>query len=225
MASLLKRIRDLISANLHAMLDQAEDPEKMVNEYLRQMQDQLYEARMAVAAAMADENKLHRLWTTNQALSQEWEDKAAAALKAGKEDLAKQALLRRRNYLTLAETYQKQYEAQDKQVEELQDALVKLEAKIAEAKARRELIVAKKHRAETQEAIVATVRTLGESTTAFEGLAALEERVDDRLARAEAMAELEGGALETRLEDVEQEDVVEQDLAELKKKLGMEEEA
>jgi phage shock protein A len=222
MASLLKRIRDLVSANLHAMLDKAEDPEKMVNEYLRQMQDQLYEARTAVAAAMADENKMHRLWSTNKALAEEWEGKAEAALKAGKEDLAKQALMRRRNYLQLSETYEKQYEAQDKQVEELQGALAKLEAKIAEAKARRELIIAKKHRAETQEAIVTTVRTLGESTTAFEGLAALEERVDDRLARAEAMAELEGGALETRLQDVEAEEIVETDLAELKKKLGME---
>lgn len=222
MASLLKRIRDLVSANLHAMLDKAEDPEKMVNEYLRQMQDQLYEARTAVAAAMADENKMHRMWTTNQALADEWEEKAKAALKAGKEELAKQALARRRNYMALAETYEEQYESQDKQVEELQDALAKLEAKIAEAKARRELIIAKKHRADTQEAIVTTVRTLGESTTAFEGLAALEERVDDRLARAEAMAELEGGALEARMEDVEMEDVVEEDLADLKKKLGME---
>jgi phage shock protein A len=222
MASLLKRIRDLISANLHSMLDNAEDPEKMVNEYLRQMQDQLYEARTAVAAAMADENRLHRLWTSNQAMADEWEAKATSAVKAEKEDLAKQALVRRRQFLKLAESYKEQYEAQDVQVEELQDALAKLEAKISEAKARRELIIAKKHRAETQEAIVATVRTLGNSTSAFEGLSRLEERVDERLDRAEAMAELEGGALESRFEDIDAEAAAEEDLAELKKKLGME---
>ncbi|MBN1484443.1 MAG: PspA/IM30 family protein [Chloroflexia bacterium] len=222
MASLLKRIRDLVSANLNAMLDKAEDPEKMVNEYLRQMQDQLYETRTAVAAAMADENKLHRLWTSNQAMADEWESKATAALQAEKEDLAKQALIRRRGYLQLAESYQKQYESQDQQVEELRDALAKLEAKIAEAKARRELIIAKKHQAETQEAIVATVRTLGDSTTAFEGLGRMEEKVNDRLAQAQAMAELEGGALEIQMEDVEADTAAEADLAELKKKLGME---
>jgi phage shock protein A len=222
MASLLKRIRDLVSANLHAMLDKAEDPEKMVNEYLRQMQDQLYEARTAVAAAMADENRLHRLWSSNQAMADEWEEKASSAVIADKEDLAKQALVRRRHYMQLAESYEEQYEAQDEQVEELQDALAKLEAKIAEAKTRRELIIAKKHRAETQEAIVATVRTLGNSTSAFEGLSRLEERVDERLDRAEAMAELEGGALESRFEDLDAETAAEEDLAELKKKLGME---
>lgn len=221
MPSLLKRIRDLISANLNAMLDRAEDPEKMVNEYLRQLQDQIYEARTAVAAAMADQDKLHRLWTANQALADEWQAKAEAALKAGKEDLAKQALIRRQAPLKLAQSYREQYEAQEKQVEELQDALAKLEAKVAEARARRELIIAKKHRAETQEAIVRTVQMLGHGTSALEGLAALEERVDDRLARARAMAELEGGALEARFTDLDVEAAAEADLAELKKKLGL----
>lgn len=221
MTSLLKRIRDLISANLHAMIDQAEDPEKMVNEYLRQLQDQLYEARTTVAAAMADEDKLHRMWTSNQVLADEWQAKAEAGLKAGKEDLAKQALLRRRAFQQIADSYKEQYEAQDKQVEELQEALSKLEARIAEARTRREIIVAKKHQAETQEAIVRTVRTLGDSTTAFEGLAAMEERVDERLARARAMAQLQGGVAETQLADVEAEAAVDEELAELKKKLGL----
>jgi phage shock protein A len=221
MTSLLKRIRDLISANLHAMIDQAEDPEKMVNEYLRQLQDQLYEARTTVAAAMADEDKLHRMWTSNQALADEWQAKAEAALKAGKEDLAKQALLRRRAFQQIADSYRQQYEAQDKQVEELQEALGKLEARIAEARTRREIIIAKKHQAETQEAIYRTVRTLGDSTTAFEGLATMEERVDERLARARAMAQLQGGVAEAQLEDVEAEAAVAEELAELKKKLGL----
>jgi phage shock protein A len=221
MASLLKRIRDLLSANINALLDQAEDPEKMVNEYLRQMQDELYEAKTTVAAAMADEDKLNRMWAQNQALSTEWETKAEAALKAGKEELAKQALIRKRGYQQMADNYHEQYQSQTKQVEELQDALAKLEAKIAEARARREMIIAKKHQAETQEAILRTVRTLGDSSRAFEGLAGLEERVDDRLARAKAMSELEGGALESRLTDVEAEAAAEADLADLKKKLGM----
>ncbi len=221
MASVLKRIRDLISANINAMLDSAEDPEKMVNEYLRQMQDELYEAKTTVAAAMADEDKLNRLWATNQALAEEWEKKAEAALQAGKEDLAKQALIRRRGYLDLADNYHRQFEAQSQQVEDLQDALAKLEAKIAEARARRELIIAKKHQAETQEAIVRTVRTIGDSSRAFEGLAGLEQRVDERLAKAKAMAQLEGESLETRLTDVEIEAAANADLAELKKKMGM----
>jgi len=221
MASLLKRMRDLISANINAMLDAAEDPEKMVNEYLRQMQDELYEAKTTVAAAMADEDKINRMWASNQALAEEWQKKAEAALQAGKEDLAKQALMRRRAYQELAENYRQQFETQQQQVEELQDALAKLEAKIAEARSRKEIIIAKKHQAETQEAIVRTVRTIGDSSRALEGLVGLEERVDDRLAKAKAMAKLEGQALETRLSDVEMEAAAEADLLELKKKMGM----
>jgi len=221
MASLLKRIRDLVSANINAMLDAAEDPEKMVNEFLRQMQDELYEAKTTVASAMADEDKLNRMWASNQALAEEWQKKAEAALQAAKEDLAKQALMRRRAYQELAENYRQQFEGQSQQVEELQDALAKLESKIAEARSRKEIIIAKKHQAETQEAIVRTVRTIGDSGRALEGLSGLEERVDDRLAKAKAMAKLEGQALETRLTDVELEAAAEADLLELKKKMGM----
>jgi len=221
MATLLKRIRDLISANINAMLDAAEDPEKMVNEFLRQMQDELYEAKTTVAAAMADEDKLNRMWASNRAAAEEWQKKAEVALQAGKEDLAKQALMRRRAYQELAESYREQFEGQSQQVEELQDALAKLEAKIAEARARKEIIIAKKHQAETQEAIVRTVRTIGDSSRALEGLSGLEERVDDRLSRAKAMAKLEGQALETRLSDTELEVEAEADLAELKKKMGI----
>jgi phage shock protein A len=214
-------MRDLISANINAMLDAAEDPETMVNEYLRQMQDELYEAKTTVAAAMADEDKMSRMLASNQAFAEEWQKKAEAALQAGKEDLAKQALMRRRAYQELADNYRQQFEMQSQQVEELQDALTKLEAKIAEARARKEIIIAKKHQAETQEAIVRTVRTIGDSGRALEGLSGLEERVDDRLSKAKAMAKLEGQALETRLSDVELEAAAEADLAELKKKMGM----
>jgi phage shock protein A len=221
MSSLLTRMRDLISANINAMLDAAEDPEKMVNEYLRQMQDELYEAKTTVAAAMADEDKISRQLAANQAFAEEWEKKAEAALQAAKEDLAKQALMRRRAYQELAENYRQQFDQQSQQVEELQDALTKLEAKIAEARARKEIIIAKKHQAETQEAIVRTVRTIGDSGRALEGMAGLEERVDDRLSKAKAMAKLEGQALETRLSDVELEAAADADLLELKKKMGM----
>jgi len=170
---------------------------------------------------MADEDKINRLWASNQALAEEWQKKAEAALQAGKEDLAKQALMRRRAYQELAENYRQQFETQSQQVEELQDALAKLEAKIAEARSRKEIIIAKKHQAETQEAIVRTVRTIGDSSRALEGLAGLEERVDDRLAKAKAMAKLEGQALETRLTDVELETAAEADLLELKKQMGI----
>jgi phage shock protein A len=217
--SLLSRVRDLVSANLNSMLDKAEDPEKMVNEYMRQLQEQLYEAKTAGASAMADETKLHNKMVTFQAESDQWQGKAEAAVRANDDELAKAALGRKANAQKMADTYKQQYEMQDEQVEQLQDALVRLEARISEAKAKKELIIAKKNRAETQEAIQRTVRGLG-NVNAMDKLGQMEERVDDRLAQADAMAKLEGDSLDSRFADLERDTAVEDELAALKAKMG-----
>ena len=213
------RVRDLLSANLNAMLDRAEDPEKMVNEYIRQLNDNLYDAKTRVASAMADESRLHTKMAQYQAETTSWENKAEAALRAGDEELARQALSRKLQSQKLAESYSSQYELQDQQVEELQDALVKLELRIAEAKSKRDLIVAKRNRAETQEAIQRTVQGLSQ-TNAMDKLGQLEERVDRQLAEADAMAQLERGTLELRFEDLEGNQELDQELAALRRRVG-----
>lgn len=217
--SLLSRVRDLVSANLNAMLDKAEDPEKMVNEYMRQLQEQLYEAKTAVASAMADETKLHNKMVTFQTEADQWQSKAEAAVRASDDELAKAALGRKANAQKMADTYRQQYEQQDEQVEQLQKALVSLESRLSEAKAKKELIIAKKNRAETQEAIQRTVQGLG-NLNAMDKLSQMEERVDDRLAQADAMSKLEGGSLEARFADLERDTAVDDELAALKAKMG-----
>lgn len=217
--SLLSRVRDLVSANLNAMLDKAEDPEKMVNEYMRQLQEQLYEAKTAVASAMADETKLHNKMVTFQTEADQWQSKAEAAVRASDDELAKAALGRKANAQKMADTYRQQYEQQDEQVEQLQKALVSLESRLSEAKAKKELIIAKKNRAETQEAIQRTVQGLG-NLNAMDKLSQMEERVDDRLAQADAMSKLEGSSLETRFADLERDTAVDDELAALKAKMG-----
>ena len=216
---MLTRIRDLVSANLNAMLDRAEDPEKMVNEYIRQLTENLNEAKISVAGAMADETKLHSKMVEFQAQTDQWQSKAAAALRAGDEDLAKQALARKLQAQKMADSYRQQYEEQDAQVEELQDALVKLESRISEARSKRELIVAKQNRAQTQEAIQRTVAGLG-NITALDRLGQLEDRVDDRLARANALDQLNRGTLEARFESLEQDQELDAELSNLKQLMG-----
>jgi phage shock protein A len=216
---LLDRVRDLMSANLNSMLDRAEDPEKMVNEYIRQLSENLYEAKTRVAAAMADETKLHNKMVQFQAEADQWQSKAEAALRAGDEELARMALSRKLQSQKLADQYKQQYETQDQQVEELQNALVKLEARIAEAKSKRDLIIAKRNRAETQEAIQRTVRGLS-STNAMDKLSQLEGRVDDQLAQADAMARLEKGTLEARFADLEADQELNSELEALRRKMG-----
>lgn len=217
--SIFTRITDLLSANINAMLDAAEDPERMADEYLRQLNSELYEAKTSVASAMADAHRLNMKEAQYLAETESWQNKAAAALNANNETLAKAALARKVDAQKLAEQYTKQSDAQDEQVAQLQDALVKLETRIAETRAKRELIIAKKNRAQTQEAMQRVARGVS-NTSALDKLDQLEQRVDDRLARADAMSKLEAGTLESKFQDLEREQEIDAELAELKRKLG-----
>ncbi|MDW8233886.1 MAG: PspA/IM30 family protein [Roseiflexaceae bacterium] len=112
--SIFVRIRDILSANINALLDNAEDPEKMANEYLRQLHDQEYEVKTNVAAAMADLARLNRMEAQYLAETESWDRKAEAALRAGDEALAKAALARKVQAHKLYEQYRDQSDAQEK---------------------------------------------------------------------------------------------------------------
>ena len=217
--SIFNRIRDLMSANINSMLDNAEDPEKMADEYLRQLNNELYEAKTNVASAMADANRLNAKEVQFTTEADSWSSKAEAALRANNEELAKAALARKVQSAKLATEYKTQSDQQDAQVEQLHSALIQLETRIAETKAKRDLIVAKKNRAQTQETIQRTAAGLGR-INAMDKLDHLEEKVDDRLAKADAMTQLEAGSLESKFKNLEQDTAVDAELAELKKKLG-----
>lgn len=217
--SILTRISTLLNANINAMIDAAEDPEKMVNEYLRQMRAELSEARAATAMAMADETRLRSMYERNKTQSDEWQRKAELAVQRDQDDLAREALTRKGTAQTLTDGYQSQWESQHDQVSDLREALAKLEAKIDEAEAKRDLIVAKTRRAATQEAITSALQSV-QGKTADESLTRMESQADERLARAEAMAEVTSQDLDARFTDLETERQVEDDLASLKQKFG-----
>jgi len=217
---MLGRIKDILNANVNGMLDKAEDPEKMANEYLRQLNDQYYAAKTDVASAMADETRLQQRVMQYENELADWQSKAESALRAGKEDLAKAALQRKVQAERMREQYDQQYRTQSEQVDLIQEGLANLETRIAETKSRRDLIVAKKNRAQTQETLQTTVRGLGR-VTAMDKLDMLESRVDDRLARADAMTELETGSLDNQFRKLDMESGVDTELEELKKKMGL----
>lgn len=219
MTSIFGRISDLLKANINALLDSAEDPEKMADQYIRQLSEEEYKVKTSVAGSMADATKLNNLETRYTLEAEDWTRKAEIALKKGDESLAKAALSRKVQSAKLAQQYKEQSDAQDEQVEQLQQALVQLQTRIAETRSKRDLIVAKKNRAQTQEAIQRTVRGIN-SANAMDKLDDLEQRVDDRLAKADAMAKLEGDSLDNKFRDLETESDVDAELAELKRKLG-----
>lgn len=217
--SIITRITTLISANINAMIDAAEDPEKMVEEYLRQMRTELSEARAATAMAMADETRLHSQYEQAKNEATDWQSKAELAVQRNDDELAREALLRRNNSQKLADTYNTQWTAQHDQVQELRTALAKLEAKISEAEAKKEMVIAKTRRAATQEAITSALQSV-QGTTADGSLGRMEDVADQRLAKAQAMAELTSQDLDSRFSDLESQSAVDTDLADLKKKLG-----
>jgi phage shock protein A len=201
------------------MIDAAEDPQKMVEEYLRQMRQELEEARAATALAMADETRLQARYQQAQTQADDWQHKAELAVRADDDTLAREALTRKRTAQTLADSFRAQWQAQHDQVADLRDALARLEAKSAAAEAKRDRIIAKLHRAQTQEAITHAVQNI-QDRGADQSLERLEERADDRLAQAEALGALTNQNLDQRFRDLETQSAVDSDLAALKQRLG-----
>jgi phage shock protein A len=218
--SFFGRIKDFFSANVNDALDKAEDPGKMANEYLRQLNEQYYEAKTQVAQAMADETRLQQKMVEAEKEVEKYQGMAEQALRSSKEDLAKQALQRKKQAERLAQQYTQQYEAQSAQVDKLQDALANLETQIGETKARRDLITAKQNRARTQESLQTTVSSMGK-ISAMGKIDQLEEKVDDRLAKAEALTEIESNTLDNQFREMEMTSGVDSELAELKRSMGI----
>lgn len=218
--NLWSRIKSLFSANAHAALDTFEDPVKMADEYIRQLQEQYAEVKRGVAESMAQSTRLNQKRDQNRAEAEGWENKAAAALKKNDEELARSALERKRQYAKTAEEYAIQAETQTAQVQQLRDSLQRLESKLAEARAKRDLVKVKDSRARSQEAIGQAMRGSNAAGSMFDRIDEMGEKLDERVAKADAMAQLETDSLANRFEDLEQRTSVDDELALLKAKVS-----
>jgi phage shock protein A len=197
---IFSRLKTLVSANVNDMIGKAEKPEKMLNQLIIEMNDQLIESKKAVAMAIADEKKLEREKDNQRAQSQEWERKAMLAVQAGKDDLAKEALLRKQEYDNAALEYQKQWEAQKSSVDKLKSSLRELQNKIEEAQRKKNLLIARAKRAEAQQKIQNTISSVSGNTTAFDAFDRMAAKVDQMEAQAEASKELEDLSADASLE-------------------------
>jgi phage shock protein A len=186
---LFRRFRDALKANINDMISKAENPEKMLNQMIIDMNEQLYGAKRDVASAIADEKQLERKMIENETRSQEWERKAVLAVKAQKDDLAKEALLRKQEYLSYANELRPQWEAQHDAVMKLKDSLKQLQHKIEEAGRKKNLLIARAKRAEAQKKIQATMGNLSD-TSAFDAFDRMASKVERIEAEADAAAEL-----------------------------------
>ena len=217
--NLLDRISRLIRANLNDLLRRAEDPEKIIEQALLDMKEALKEAREQVAAAMAEAKRLEREMESHLKEAALWEEKAKEALKAGREDLAKEALRRRKRALDLAKGFKAQLEEQKGLTDRLMTQLKALEAKIDEAEARKKLLLARKKGVEAAEAVRRMESRL-ERHPALEAFEEMEARILAMEDRHEALKELDGQDLDKELSALSADKEVEEELLRLKRELG-----
>jgi len=207
---IFSRLRTLIAANVNALIGKAEKPEKMLNQLIIEMNEQLIESKRAVAMAIADEKKLEREKDNQFAQSKEWERKAMLAVTNGKDDLAKEALLRKQEYDNAAAEYQKQWEAQRISVEQLKESLRELQNKIEEAQRKKNLLIARAKRAEAQQKIQDTISSVSGNRSAFDAFDRMAAKVDEMEAMADASKELQdlsnNASLEKRFKELEKSD-------------------
>lgn len=221
---MFERLKTVISSNINALISKAEEPEKMLNQMIIDMNEQLIESKKAVAMAIADEKKLERDMIENKTKADEWEKKAMLAVRAGRDDLAKEALLRKQEFEGYAAQLSQQWEAQKQSVEKLKEALRQLQTKIEEANRKKNILIARAKRAEAQQRINETMSTLSGNKSAFETFERMERKVDEIEASAEAMKELDeassGATLEKQFAQLESSpQAADALLEELKKKM------
>jgi phage shock protein A len=188
---IFSRLGTLIKSNLNDLISRAEDPEKLLNQVLLDMKNQLVEAKKQVAVAIGDEKRLKKQWDEQLAQTKEWERKAMLAVQAGDDGLAKEALVRQQEHTELGMQFEQQWHLQKEAVDKLKDQLRVLNNKIEEAKRKKNILVARAKRAEAQKTIQQTMAGLSD-TSAFDTFERMAEKVDAIEAEAEASQELAG---------------------------------
>jgi phage shock protein A len=222
---IFQKLSMLLRSNINDAIARAENPEKMLNQVLIDMREQLAKAKQEVAVAIADERKLKAQLEDEQKLANDWEHRAVLAVREGRDDLAKQALLRQQEHaeraMSLGETWRKQAD----ETERLKESLRQLNDKIEEAKRKKNLLVAKQKRAQAQKRIHETMAGLNDKS-AFETFERMAEKIEESerrtLASAEVTESLAGDSLEKEFAKLKPAtESVEFRLLELKQKMGM----
>jgi len=220
---ILSRMKTIFKSEVNSALDKVEDTEKMLNQTITDMQEQLIKAKQQVAVAIADEKRLERQYIENQQQTEQWMDKAKLAVQKGNDELAKAALEKKVEYENLANEYKKQWDAQKASVEKLKVSLRDLERKVDEARRQKDLLLARNKRAIAQKQIHATMAGMATNAGAFNTFDRMKKKVEDQEARAQAAEEMAEETGDKKLEKQFEElgkSSIDDELAKLKSQVG-----
>ena len=224
MLKIFQRIHDVMTANINDLIDRVEDPERMVKQIIREMEEHIRASKEGVLNAMTSEKKLQKEVEYNRQQSASWRQQAEEALRGGNEGLSRSALSRKKEHDHILTTLEPSWEAAKRTSERLKTQLRGLEAKLAEARRRRTTLTARQQAAEASFQMDRTLDHLQDGLDAHRKLDRMEARVSDMEARAEAMSELndEGSELERDLQALKTEREVDDEFEALKKQIEQE---
>ena len=212
------RFSDIVNSNINAILDKAEDPEKIVRLMIQEMEDTLVEVRSAAARSIADKKDLNRKLESLDSELADWEEKAELALRKGREDLAKAALVEKSRVQSAADAVKSDYAAVDEGLAKLNDDIARLEAKLQDAKARQKALLARHKTANSRLAARKKIHDykIDDAMVRFEQYT---RRIDDVEGRIEAYDLGLPKDLTHEFASLEAEESVQKELDELKRRV------
>ena len=215
---LFDRVSRVVRANLNDVVSKAEDPEKILEQTVIDMQEDLVQLRQAVASAIASQKRSQQQYNQAQTEANNWQQRAQLALQKGDENLAREALVRKKTNSETAASLKTQLDQQVTIVDTLKRNLIALEGKISEAKTKKDMLKARASAAKANEQLQNTVGRLG-TGSAMGAFERMEDKVLQMEARSQASAELAGADLESQFALLESGNGVDDELAAMKAQL------
>ncbi|MCL2888828.1 MAG: PspA/IM30 family protein [Eggerthellaceae bacterium] len=224
---ILDRFSDIIKANINDLLDKAEDPSKMIDQYMRDLTSSLAEVKKETAGVMAEETRTKRLLDENTAEIEKFDGLARKALQAGNEDDARTFLAKKQQLEAKGASFQTTYAAAADNAAKMRQLHDKLVGDIETLNNRREAIKAKVAVAKTQDKVSKIASGTDKAAGAMDAFNRMEAKADQMLDRANAMSELneqpldKAAALEEKYAEAGSSAAVDEELAKLKEELGL----
>ena len=215
---IFSRISDIINSNINALLDSAEDPEKMVRLVIQEMEETLVEVRTNSARLLADKKELNRRFERLVKQSSDWQSKAELALGKGREDLAKLALIEKSEVNDIIEAIETDKAKLGETLNKLTDDIELLQLKLNEAKSRQKIIVMRTRATENRVTVNRKLRD-NDVDMAISKLDYFEKKIDQMESQMEADA-IGNSSLHKEFDDLEMQDKIDQELQELKSRLS-----
>lgn len=219
--NILKRVWLIIASNLNALLNKAEDPEKIMNQVVEELGTNMREVRAQLAGAMKDYAQIERKLAENIALVKDYDNKAMLALKKGNEELALEALRRKESTEVFVASLQKEVNEQNRLIEQLEQNFKTLESRVEEARTRKGTLIAQNRRAEARIKSVKSIAGVDKQEQLLEAFDRMAAKISDTEDMAVAITMVTQQSFDEQFKAMDKEDKAQQKLDEMKRRLGM----